>query len=249
MLERKVKEGYTVFLVDHHKTALGLNIYPWARVALDISGLKTSATSYLLHLYTVSLLDFHPNPLLSQYAELVRLYDTWEWSEKPSASSSLAKDLNDLLYLVDLKTYADMLLEHMNGASYGVDFYLPRRAELVLEPERARISAYLKKKVKQVTKGNVTIAGKTYYVGVVSAESYISELGNDLCKKNEDLDFIAIVNFDRSRISLRTIRDIDMSFIAQCFAGGGHEKAAGFSLKGNYDTSVFINLFLSGIFM
>lgn len=64
--------------------------------------------------------------------------------------------------------------------------------------------------------------------GIVFADKYISELGNELCKLNRELDYIAIVNMSTCSVSYRTIRDdIDMGMIAKKYGGGGHPKAAG----------------------
>jgi len=67
-----------------------------------------------------------------------------------------------------------------------------------------------------------------YCVGVVHAESYHSELGNELGKDNPHLDYIANVSVGGKRISLRTIHDeIDVSEVAAEYGGGGHAKASG----------------------
>ena len=64
--------------------------------------------------------------------------------------------------------------------------------------------------------------------GVVFADKYISELGNELCKLNRELDYIAIVNMSTRSVSYRTIKDdVDMGMIAKKYGGGGHPKAAG----------------------
>lgn len=64
--------------------------------------------------------------------------------------------------------------------------------------------------------------------GVVFADKYISELGNELCKLNRELDYIAIVNMSTRSVSYRTIKDdVDMDMIAKKYGGGGHPKAAG----------------------
>lgn len=66
---------------------------------------------------------------------------------------------------------------------------------------------------------------------MVYAESYHSELGNELGKENVHLDYIAMINMGSKRVSFRTIHDhINVASIAAIFGGGGHQKAAGCSL-------------------
>ena len=70
-----------------------------------------------------------------------------------------------------------------------------------------------------------------YLAGIVYAESYHSELGNELGKEYPHLDYIAMLNMGGKRISLRTIHDhVDVSEVAGHYGGGGHAKAAGCSL-------------------
>jgi nanoRNase/pAp phosphatase (c-di-AMP/oligoRNAs hydrolase) len=63
---------------------------------------------------------------------------------------------------------------------------------------------------------------------LVFAEQNISELGNELCKMNPDIDFVIMVEMGTKKISLRTVRDdIHLGELAKEIGGGGHPKAAG----------------------
>ena len=54
-----------------------------------------------------------------------------------------------------------------------------------------------------------------YFAGVVYAESYHSELGNELGKEYPHLDYIAILNIGGRRMGFRTIHDhVDVSQVA-----------------------------------
>ncbi|HZG70259.1 MAG TPA: hypothetical protein VEY51_01880, partial [Chondromyces sp.] len=67
--------------------------------------------------------------------------------------------------------------------------------------------------------------------GVVHAESYHSELGNELGKEFSYLDYIAIINMSGRKVGFRTIHDeVDVSEIAAHYGGGGHAKASGCTL-------------------
>lgn len=70
---------------------------------------------------------------------------------------------------------------------------------------------------------------KDYNVGIVFAEKYRSEIGNELLNRNKNLDFIVIINLNGG-ISLRS-REVDVSVIASKFNGGGHKLASGFGIS------------------
>lgn len=53
---------------------------------------KTCATS-LLYDYLIENKLLEPTPALTEFVDLVRQYDTWEWDENDNI---LAKHLNDL---------------------------------------------------------------------------------------------------------------------------------------------------------
>ena len=86
------------------------------------------------------------------------------------------------------------------------------------------VHKYIKEKDKTI----IVKCNGEYMYGVVFADKYISELGNELCKLNRELDYIAIVNMSTRSVSYRTIKDdVDMGMIAKKYGGGGHPKAAG----------------------
>ena len=67
-----------------------------------------------------------------------------------------------------------------------------------------------------------------YSVGIVFADRFISELGNQLCELHPEIDFVAIIDIANQKVSYRTIRDdINLGVFAQHYGGGGHPKAAG----------------------
>lgn len=70
-----------------------------------------------------------------------------------------------------------------------------------------------------------------YKVGITISEQYRSIVGNNICKLRPEIDFIMIVNFNRNRVSLRSVKEnIDLNVIGKEFHpdGGGHKLSAGF---------------------
>ncbi len=93
--------------------------------------------------------------------------------------------------------------------------------------EENKIDRYIRRKRRELVQSQIG----DYFAGIVYAESYHSELGNELGKEYPHLDYIAIVNIGGKRLGFRTIHDdVDVSEVAGHFGGGGHAKASGCSL-------------------
>lgn len=97
----------------------------------------------------------------------------------------------------------------------------------LLNMEEDKIERYIHRKKREIVQAKIG----DYYAGVVYAESYHSEVGNELGKEHSHLDYIAILNMGSKKISFRTVHDhVDVSEIAGIFGGGGHQKASGCTL-------------------
>lgn len=95
-----------------------------------------------------------------------------------------------------------------------------------------------------------------YTIGLVYANEFISELGNDLARMNKDVDFIALANLTTGFISFRGIKeDIHLGNIAKelgeslnC-SGGGHPQASGLTLTKNFKNDIILSIFKNGKFI
>ncbi|WP_078382740.1 DHH family phosphoesterase [Sutcliffiella halmapala] len=215
------KQGGKIQFIDHHKTALHLNGFPWAKVKVEYEdGRLTSATS----LYYEYLVDNHfieENDAIHEFVELIRQYDTWEWDKNQNFK---AKRLNDLLYMMSIEEFETRMLTKLSTTG---DFSFDDLEDQLLNMEEKKMVKYLRRKKREIIQKQV---GK-YWAGIVFAESYLSELGNELGKENPHLDYIAMINMGNRRISLRTIHNnVDVSEVAGKFEGGGHAKASGCNL-------------------
>jgi uncharacterized protein len=93
--------------------------------------------------------------------------------------------------------------------------------------EEDKIDRYIRRKRRELVQTEID----GLFAGVVYAESYHSELGNELGKEYPHLDYIAILNIGGKRMGFRTIHDhVDVSEGAGQYGGGGHAKASGCSL-------------------
>jgi uncharacterized protein len=220
-LDEFVKKGGKVHLIDHHKTAIHFNDYNWAKVTVQYEdGRLASATSlFYEHLLEEGLLTATKS--IDQFVELIRQYDTWEWDQNGNTE---AKRLNDLFFMLSIDEFEERMVERLKT---NKPFKFDDFEEKMLALEEEKIQRYVRKKKREL----VQLFIEDYCVGVVHAESYHSELGNELGKDNPHLDYIAIVSVGGKRMSLRTIHDhIDVSAIAGKYGGGGHAKASGCSL-------------------
>ncbi len=216
-----VKSGGMVTLIDHHKTALHFNDYSWGNVQVEYDdGRLASATSlFYEHLKDNGLIT--PTNTIEEFVELVRQYDTWEWDQNENLT---AKRLNDLFFLLSIDEFEERMVERVKkNDGFAFDDF----EEKMLALEEEKIQRYVRKKKREMVQTFID----DYCVGIVHAESYHSELGNELGKESPHLDYIAIVSVGGKRMSLRTIHDhIDVSEIAGTYGGGGHAKASGCSL-------------------
>ncbi len=223
--ELKLQEFYeehgNVQLIDHHKTAIHLNDYKWGYVLLeDAIGRLTSATS-LFYEYLVSNKYLEETNAIVEFVELVRQYDTWEWEKNENHK---AHSLNSLFYLVSIDEFEETMLERLQSSDH---FDFDDFEKRLLNMEEDKIERYIRRKRREIVQAKVG----DYFAGIVYAESYHSELGNELGKEHPHLDYITILNMGGKRISFRTIHDhVDVSEVASKFGGGGHQKASGCNL-------------------
>lgn len=209
---------------DHHIARSDMNKYDFINVIEERNDIRECGTS----LYYEHLCQNFDNELLrkkstQKIVEIVRLNDTWSWEkENKEADSSLV----DFLSIFGIDEYINYFY---NFILNNDEFYLEEKIKFLFEVEEKRKNDYIENIKKHLVKAYI----KSYKVGIVFAESYRSLLGNTLAKENPDLDFIIILNFNRS-ISYRTVKNnINVSDFASIYGGKGHPYAAGSPLPLN----------------
>lgn len=94
------------------------------------------------------------------------------------------------------------------------------------------------KEITSLCRSAQLVCFEGYPVNTLNCIKYISDVGNQLCKKPE-CKFAFIYRYDMIQhmwyISLRGVAEsnINLSLIAKKYGGGGHPLAAGFTYKGN----------------
>lgn len=220
-LNEHFKQYKNIQLIDHHKSALHLNDYEWGSVLVENEeGALESATS-LFYQFLVANELLQPTEAIDEFVELVRQYDTWEWEKNENQQ---AHYLNSLFFLVSIDEFEETMVERLTSSER---FDFDEFEKKLLNMEEDKIERYIRRKKREIVQTKIG----NYFVGVVYAESYLSELGNELSKEHPHLDYIAILNMGSKKISFRTTHDdIDVSEIAGNYGGGGHQKASGCNL-------------------
>ena len=226
-----------VILLDHHKTALWLNEYPYALVQVEDESIGKMCGAYLFYEYLKkNHKEFDDTPALKLFIDYVRMYDTWEWKEK--YDNIIPKRLNDLMYIDGPNEFIDKMVYRL-----GNNLFIFDDTDLMkLQIEQTYINSYIAQKNETLMVNDDLFP--EYTVGITFADKYISELGNKLCELHPELDFVVLINMSTLTVSYRTVKDdLDLSAIAKGFGGGGHPKASG----SRFDVSI-VNDMLNNIF-
>ena len=226
-----------VILLDHHKTALWLNEYPYALVQVEDESIGKMCGAYLFYEYLKkNHKEFDDTPALKLFIDYVRMYDTWEWKEK--YDNIIPKRLNDLMYIDGPNEFIDKMVYRL-----GNNLFILDDTDLMkLQIEQTYINSYITQKNETLMVNDDLFP--EYTVGITFADKYISELGNKLCELHPELDFVVLINMSTLTVSYRTVKnDLDLSDIAKGFGGGGHPKASG----SRFDVSI-VNDMLNNIF-
>ena len=226
-----------VILLDHHKTALWLNEYPFALVQVEDESVGKMCGAYLFYEYLKkNHEEFNDTLALKLFVKYVRMYDTWEWKEK--YDNIIPKRLNDLMYMDGPNEFIDKMIYRLgNNLAIFDDTDLMK-----LQIEQTYINSYAAQKNETLIVNDSLFP--EHIVGIVFTDKYISELGNKLCELHPELDFVVLINMSTLTVSYRTVKDnLDLSDIAKGFGGGGHPKASG----SRFDASI-VNDMLNNIF-
>lgn len=224
--------GIQLLMLDHHSDT-NLNPYPWAIVYTSLGDVKTCGATMIYDYFIKAnelFLETEEDDI-AEFVELVRLYDTWEWSP---INKWEAKRLSDFLYVIGVDAFTERFVNNT-----VIDFSTSEEA--IMATEMDRISRYINEKETQM----MTIEIGGYKAGVVFAEQNQSILGNELCIRHPEIDLAAIIDVSHKKVSFRTIKDnIHLGIFAKRYAnGGGHPKAAGFELDDNVSLQFFNLIF------
>lgn len=208
--ESNYKNKFKVF--DHHKTHLYASNLDF--VTIDIN--ECGTTLFYNYLKSIGLKE---TKALNEYVNSVKNLDLWLFEQN---KDEVAPKLGNLFDFYGVLRYIIEFTKHLKEDEC---FKFNEFEEKILEILHDEEKIYIDKRELRMT---VCKYGN-YNVGVVFAEKYRSELGNELLIRNKNLDFIVIINLNGG-ISLRS-REVDVSVIASKYNGGGHKLASGFGIS------------------
>ena len=200
-----IEQSEDLIIIDHHKSAV-VELHDISNAVFDMtqSGAKLAWNF------------FHPGKEAPRFINYIEDRDLWKWELPYSKEFSAAFDMVPFDFEEFSKFEDDSVFDDaVKRGSY--------------------ILAYSKTVIKKVCENAVE---RTYHgkkVLVVNSSHWMSEIGSHL---SPNCDFALIWYYDHAsnntKVSLRSFHDhVDVSEIAKKHAGGGHKKAAGFTLERN----------------
>lgn len=254
LVEERYQQAKNIQLIDHHETALWLNEYDWAQVEVGSPERLESGTS-LLNEYLHS--TFHGSGLtsdydyttISEFAETVRLYDTWEWDRN---GDIVPQQLNDLLgqygrtqfirrFANDPQIqFSGLEADLIKKVAWERDSYIQRKSLRQTYRTSVDLKTFITDTLDTSQFGERELGALTRLLGddapsdrlplaITNIERYHSEVGNAIAKDTGGI--VILLDFDRNTMSFRTATDFPVNQLAILFGGGGHAKAAGAPLS------------------
>ena len=200
-----IESAEALVVIDHHKSAM-VELHDISNTHFDMT--KSGAI--------LSWEFFHPGKEPPKFIRYIQDRDLWKWELEYSKEFSAAFDMVPFEFEEFEKFEDDSVFDDaVKRGSY--------------------ILAYSKTVVKKMCEkaSSRKMGGKG--VLVVNVSHWISEIGARLAP---DCDFAIIWFYDHEdriiKVSLRSFHEkVDVSEVAKKFGGGGHRKAAGFTLPGD----------------
>jgi oligoribonuclease NrnB/cAMP/cGMP phosphodiesterase (DHH superfamily) len=204
--KKMIEEANELLVIDHHKSAV-VELHDISNTIFDMN--KSGAI--------LAWEFFHPGKEAPKFIQYITDRDLWKWELPYSKEFSAA---------FDMVPYDFEEFEKFEDDSVFDDAV--KRGSYIL--------AYSKTVVKKVCDKAASrkIDGKE--VLVVNSSHWMSEIGARLAP---DCDIAMIWYYDHNdkiiKVSLRAFHDkIDVSEVSKKYGGGGHKKAAGFTLPGDF---------------
>lgn len=211
--------GMNILHFDHHETNVYASKYAFSTVEIQRNGISTCGTE-LFYLYLKENNLLKDNALIKRFVEDTRAYDTWDWVKNNNVE---ANDLNKLFGIVGIDTYIGKMVDKLRNNNKDIfdetDKYL---IELNTQEENKLIELSDKSLIIREKDG--------LKFGIVFGNKFLSIIGNTLCNRHPELDYMLLIDPLEKKVSLRSVR-IDVSKVAESYGGGGHKYAAGFSLN------------------
>lgn len=224
--ESTLKDKVHVF--DHHKRAIdnGMNRYSFTKIVEDdINGKKCGTGLFYEYLIENNLIV--NTKAISEFVELTRLEDTWEWKES-GIIGERAHDLAILFNVIGLNSYVScMEAKLLNNSS---SFELNEEEKNLIRTKKDEYNKYLQ---SILLSAEYFLDENDNKFGIVFADyeyrnelaEYIKNLGNP-----QSIKYFIVVAMNKGEFGQKSYRSIEENFdvneVAMLHGGGGHPAAA-----------------------
>ena len=203
---KQLVQDNDVTFIDHHITRQNLvSLFKKSHFALDKSG------AVLTWEY------FNPGKEVPLFLKHVQAQDIWDWKLPSTREIMTAVSVCEQTFEIWDKIVADIEKESERNKYIG-------KGKIMLD--------YFNRLCDEIIedgKSLVQFEGHQVYA-VNVPHIFASVIGNNLALYKNSFGIIWFQDNNQIRVSLRSIKDFDISVIAKKYGGGGHKNAAGFKL-------------------
>lgn len=216
--DKKIKDIFQI--IDHHKTYEDEKYtkYPFVKVQLQNEKGLCCATS-LFYEYLLENNYLVKQDVISEFVELTRQHDTWEW--KNIYNNEKSRELAILFDSIGIEGYISFIYEKLQKEN---TFEFNEVEKMLIENKKIEIADAIE-----------GYLDKIYYKEILGLKAgiifinyeYRNEIAEYLRENKYDIDFVMMISLDRGVVSYRSTKDnVSVRVVAEYFGGKGHDKAA-----------------------
>ena len=207
-------------LIDHHKTydTEDYKKFPFVKICLETNKGLSCATS-LFYEYLLENNYLKENKIISEFVELTKQHDTWEW--KNIYNNEKSRELAILFDCLGTNGYINYMY---NKLTTEKDFEFDSVEKMLIENKKEEIKEALSEYEKHIF--NKEILGYKTSIIFINYE-HRNEIADYLKEKGYDTEVIMMISLDRGVVSYRrTNKNVIVREVAEYFGGKGHDAAA-----------------------
>lgn len=210
-----------ILVFDHHKTFTDPKYTSHKFVTVKIEdekGLCCGTSLFYKHLVSEGLID-KDNKCISEFVELTRQHDTWEW--RSIYNNEKSRELSILFDALGYDGYISLMTEKLRKEDI---FEFDSMERILIDNRKKQIALkceYYKDKIIYRE-----ILGMKAGIVFINYE-YRNELAEYFRENKFDMDFTMMIALDPGVVAYRSVREGKaVRPVAELFGGKGHDKAA-----------------------
>ena len=210
-----------VLVFDHHKTFTDPKYTSHKFVTVKIEdekGLCCGTSLFYKHLVSEGLID-KDNKCISEFVELTRQHDTWEW--RNIYNNEKSRELSILFDALGYDGYISLMTEKLRKEDI---FEFDSMERILIDNRKKQIALkceYYKDKIIYRE-----ILGMKAGIVFINYE-YRNELAEYFRENKFDMDFTMMIALDPGVVAYRSVREGKaVRPVAELFGGKGHDRAA-----------------------